>query len=283
MAMIGRPTGWENTNHATLALPAADTLQGFVIQDDWSILASQGVPTGDHEDSWISKHIASAPVQTMIALGAGHGAILGGLAHDKVLFDFNGKLVLAPWRPGNISRTSQGVKDWGGVFQSGNMSAVIDRRWGTACFYHHDKKTVVLRALADVETQTDRPLGKAGPLVNRSPAGRLTLRQGWAIYNRQLFYLIGDHAGGQELISYDLATGRLLWRFPAKLCGDVAWQEPQGLFVSDLGVLSGNPMIYVGFTNRIGTGDSFVRQHVIKRLRDPASVLTPHLTSPAMP
>ena len=59
MAMIGRPTGWENTNHATLALPAADTLQGFVIQDDWSILASQGVPTGDHEDSWISKHTAS--------------------------------------------------------------------------------------------------------------------------------------------------------------------------------------------------------------------------------
>jgi hypothetical protein len=34
MAMIGRPTGWENTTHATLALPAADTLQGFVIQDD---------------------------------------------------------------------------------------------------------------------------------------------------------------------------------------------------------------------------------------------------------
>jgi hypothetical protein len=112
MAMVGRPTGWENTTHATLALPAADTLQGFVIQDDWSILASQGV---------------------------------------------------------------------GGVFQSGNMSAVIDRRWGTACFYHHDTKTVVLRALADVETQTDRPLGNAGPLVNRSPRGRLTLRQDWAI------------------------------------------------------------------------------------------------------
>ena len=159
------------------------------------------MPNGDHENTWISKHTASAPVQTMIATDAGHGAILGGLAHDKVLFDFNGKLVLAPWRPGNISRTSRGVKDWGGAFQSGNMSAVIDRRWGTACFYHHDKKTVVLRALADVETQTDRPLGKAGPLVNRSPAGRLTLRHGWAIYNRQLFYLIGDHAGGQELIS----------------------------------------------------------------------------------
>ena len=95
-------------------------------------------------------------------------------------------------------------------------------------------------------------------------------------------HLIGDHAGGQELISYDLATGRLLWRFPAKLCGDVAWQEPQGLFVSDLGVLSGNPMIYVGFTNRISTGDSFVRQHVIKRLRDPATILTPDWTSPAM-
>ena len=70
MALIGRPTGWENTTHATLALPAADTLQGFVIQDDWSILASQGVPTGDHEDTWISKHTASAPVQLMIALGA---------------------------------------------------------------------------------------------------------------------------------------------------------------------------------------------------------------------
>jgi hypothetical protein len=69
---------------------------------------------------------------------------------------------------------------------------------------------------------------------------------------------------------------------PAKLCGDVAWQEPQRLFVSDLGVLSGNPMIYVGFTNRIDTGDRFVREHVIKRLRDPASVLAPHLTSPAM-
>lgn len=146
MAMVGRPTGWENTTHATLALPAADTLQGFVIQDDWSILASQGVPNGDHEDTWISKHTASAPVRTMIAMGAGHGAILGGLAHDKVLFDFNGKLALAPWRPGSISRSSQGVKDWGGVFQSGNMSAVIDRRWGTACFYHHDTKTVVLRA-----------------------------------------------------------------------------------------------------------------------------------------
>jgi outer membrane protein assembly factor BamB len=81
--------------------------------------------------------------------------------------------------------------------------------------------------------------------------------------------MTNDHAGEQELISYDLATRRLLWRFPAKLCRDVAWQEPQGLFVSDLGVLSGNPMIYVGFTNRIYTGDSFVRQHVIKRLRDP--------------
>ena len=69
MALIGRPTGWENTTHATLALPAADTLQGFVIQDDWSILASQGVPTGDHEDTWISKHTASVPVQTMIATG----------------------------------------------------------------------------------------------------------------------------------------------------------------------------------------------------------------------
>jgi hypothetical protein len=57
---------------------------------------------------------------------------------------------------------------------------------------------------------------------------------------------------------------------------------PQGLFVSDLGMLSGNPMIYVGFTNRICTGDSFVRQHVIKRLRDPATVLTPDWTSPAM-
>jgi hypothetical protein len=47
-------------------------------------------------------------------------------------------------------------------------------------------------------------------------------------------------------------------------------------------MLSGNPMIYVGFTNRICTGDSFVRQHVIKRLRDPATVLTPDWTSPAM-
>jgi hypothetical protein len=64
------------------------------------------VPNGDHEDTWICKHIASAPVQTMIAMGAGHGTILGGLAHDKVLFAINGKLVLAPWRPGNISRTS---------------------------------------------------------------------------------------------------------------------------------------------------------------------------------
>jgi hypothetical protein len=44
MAMIGRLTGWENTTHATLALSAADTLQGLVIQDDWSILASQDVP-----------------------------------------------------------------------------------------------------------------------------------------------------------------------------------------------------------------------------------------------
>jgi hypothetical protein len=91
MAMVGRPTGWENTTHATLALPAADSV---------------------------------------------------------------------PER---------------------QLSAVIDRRWGTACFYHHDTKTVVLRALADVETQTDRPLGNAGPLVNRSPRGRLTLRQDWAI------------------------------------------------------------------------------------------------------
>jgi hypothetical protein len=40
-------------------------------------------------------------------------------------------------------------------------------------------------------------------------------------------------------------------------------------------------MIYVGFTNRISTGDSFLRQHVIKRLRDPATVLTPDWTSPA--
>ena len=42
----------------------------------------------------------------------------------------------------------------------------------------------------------------------------------------------------------ELATGRLLWRLPAKLCGETL-QEPQGLFVSDFGVLSGNPMIYV--------------------------------------
>ena len=269
---IGAPTGWINSTHATLDLPAADTLQGFVIQDDWSILASQGVPNGTVEDSWISKHVDGAPVGSMVAAGAGHGTILGGLGYDKILFDFNAALVVAPWRTGPVTRSSVGVERWGGVFQSGNISAVIDRLYGTACFYHHDAKTVVLRSLADVQTQTDRPLGKAGPLTNRDKVGRLTLRQGWAVYDRQLFYLIGDHAGSQELLSYDLTTGRLLWRVSAKLCGDVAWQEPEGLFVSDLGVMSGNPMIYVGFTNRIYSGSSFARQHLIQRLRDPDTV-----------
>jgi hypothetical protein len=72
-------------------------------------------------------------------------------------------------------------------------------------------------------------------------------------------------------------------------CGDclrscaATWpgRSPNGCLFLTSGVLSGNPMIYVGFTNRISTGDSFVRQHVIKRLRDPATVLTPDWTSPA--
>ena len=34
-----------------------------------------------------------------------------------------------------------------------------------------------------------------------------------------------------------------------------------------------NPMIYVGFTNRIYSGSSFARQHLIQRLRDPDTVL----------
>lgn len=273
MAMISAPTGWINTTHAELDLPAADTLQGFIIQDDQTIIASQGVGPGD-EDTHVSKlNTDGSFIGAMVAVDAGHGTILGGLGYDKILFDWNAALMLVPWRMDVVKTTSPGVKRWGGSFQGGNRSAIIDRRHGSATFYDHDAKTTTLRHLQDVETQTDRKLGGTGALTNRDKNGRLTLRQGWAVYNRQLFYLIGDHAGSQELLSYDLTTGKLLWRVSAKLCGNVAWQEPEGLFVSDLGVLSGNPMIYVGFTNRIYTGDSFVRRHVIQRLRDPNSHL----------
>jgi hypothetical protein len=194
-----------------------------------------------------------------------------------VLFDFAGKLVDVDWRHGEITRSSSGVRLWGGVFQSGNVHAVIDRVHRSALFYNADTKKAVLRSISDVERRTDRVLGKAGPLTNIDAQGRMTLRNGWAVYGKQLFYLIGQASRSQELISYDLSTGKLLWRRSAAFPGE-EWQEPEGLevvpHVVRPGGFTANPPVDIGYTCRIYTGSTFTRLHVIYRLRDPNTWLS---------
>jgi hypothetical protein len=161
------------------------------------------------------------------------------------------------------------------VPQVGNPG--VEDFYGGALFYDATTKRAVLRALADVETQTDRPLGKAGPLTNIDSNGRVTLRQGWASYGSQLFYLIGQRDRSQELLSYDLSTGLPLWRMPAAVCTEDR-QEPEGLEVVPHVVLKGgktaNPTIDIGYTCRVYSGSTYTMRHHIKRLRDPDTRLT---------
>jgi hypothetical protein len=269
--------GWTVRQLATLDLPVARTLQDFTQNPDGTITASQAVLRDGVENVYLSMHKNGLRLGTLIALGAGHGAVISSLAPGTVLFDFAGKLVDADWRHGEITRSSPGVRQWGGVFQSGNVHAVIDRVHRNALFYNSDTKRCVLRSVRDVERQIDRVLGRAGPLTNIDAQGRMTLRNGWAVYGKQLFYLIGQASRSQELISYDLSTGRLLWR-RAVVFRTEDWQEPEGLEVVPHVVLAGghttNPPVDIGYTCRIYTGDTFARLHVIYRLRDPNTWLS---------
>jgi hypothetical protein len=268
---------WTVTQLATLDLPVARTLQDFTQNPDGTITASQAVQRGGVEDVYLSMHKNGVRLGTLIARGAGHGAIISSLAPGTVLFDFAGKLVDVDWRHGEITRSSPGVRQWGGVFQSGNVHAVIDRVHGNALFYNQDTKKCYLRSLRDVRNQIDRVLGKAGPLTNIDAQGRMALRNGWAVYGKQLFYLIGQASRSQELIGYDLSTGKLQWRRSVVFRTE-AWQEPEGLEVVPHVVLRGghttNPPVDIGYTCRIYTGSTFTRLHVIYRLRDPNTWLS---------
>jgi hypothetical protein len=268
---------WTVTQLATLDLPVARTLQDFTQNPDGTITASQAVQRGGVEDVYHSMHKNGVRLGTLIARGAGHGAIISSLAPGTVLFDFAGKLVDVDWRHGEITRSSPGVRQWGGVFQSGNVHAVIDRVHGNALFYNQDTKKCYLRSLRDVRNQIDRVLGKAGPLTNIDAQGRMALRNGWAVYGKQLFYLIGQASRSQELIGYDLSTGKLQWRRSVVFRTE-AWQEPEGLEVVPHVVLRGghttNPPVDIGYTCRIYTGSTFTRLHVIYRLRDPNTWLS---------
>lgn len=277
--------GWKVRHLVTLDLPAPDTLQDFTEQVDGTIIASQGVHHGGVEDAYLVKLAANGSrLGTMIARGAGHATIISTLGPDRVLFEMSGRLVDVLWRPGEV--TFEDVKPWGGRFQSGPVSAVVDRKHNTAMFYNASgdakhagvgPKSVVLRFLKDVETQTDRVLGAAGPLTNRDRQGKLTLRQGWAVYGSQCFFLIGNAEHSQELLSYSLTNGKLQWRRAAAFCSE-DWQEPEGLEVVPQVVLKGgsteNPPIDIGYTCRTYSGSSFTRHHYIKRLRDPNTWLT---------
>ena len=203
----------------------------------------------------------------MTAVGAGHGAVLGSFGPDRVVFDFAGTLVSAPWRPGDLTRSSPGVVSFGGKFQTGSVHAVFDLLHGRVLFYDSTSKVGTLRSLADVYTQTDRVLGKC-TFGNLDSAGKVRLRQGWAVWDLQAFGLIGNSDGGQEIISYSLVTGSELWRVPARFT-TYAFEEPEGLFI--LPAVIGNPAILVGMTCRVPSGSSFIRRHLIYQLQDPAS------------
>lgn len=262
---VAKPTNWTDSLYTELDLSAPYTMQGFAVQCDGTILASQAIPNGTLEDTLISK----PGVGAMTAVGAGHGAVLSSFGPDRVVFDFAGTLVSAPWQPGDLTRSSPGVASFGGKFQVGNVHAVLDLLHGRVLFYDSDSKVGTLRSVADVYTQTDRVLGKC-TFGNKDFAGVVRLRQGWAVWDLQAFGLIGDAGGGQEIIAYNLTDGKEQWRIPARFTSN-AWEEPEGLVM--LPAVVGNPAFLIGSTCRIPTGSSFVRRHYIYQLRDPAARL----------
>jgi hypothetical protein len=263
--VIPKPVNWTDWLYSQVDLAAPYTMQGFVVQGDSSILASQAIPNGTAEDMVITKVDAG----TMTAVGAGHGALLTSFGPDRIVFDFNGTLVSAPWQPGDLTRNTPGVVPFGGKFQTGNVHAVMDLLHGRVLFYDSDSKVGTLRSLADVYTGTDRVLGKC-TFGNKDSTGTVRLRQGWAVWDLQAFGLIGDSDGGQEIVAYNLVDGREQWRIPARFTTN-AWEEPEGLNI--LPAVVGNPAFLVGMTCRIPYGSTFVRRHYIYQLRDPAARL----------
>jgi hypothetical protein len=276
--VIPKPSDWKLSTFASLNLPVNDTLQGFVVQPDGSILASQGLPqssaAGALEDSYVSLHrrtpsgSAWERIGTMVGTGGGHATVLGLYAQDVFIVDFRGVLLKVPFVPGTKYDAATEYR-WGGRFQAGAIHCATDLTYRNALFVDATLKTVVLRTIADVDAGVDRPLGRVPALTNKDAEGLTTLRQGWASWGLQLLYLIGQHDRSRELQSYDLVTGRRLWYVNAKLCWTEPWSEPEGVTV--LPSLAGQPAILVGYTNRIYSGEKFTRRHVIRMLRDPAS------------
>jgi len=173
---------------------------------------------------------------------------------------------------GSYSKTS-GSKPWG-VFQAGPVKVATDLTFKRALFINSDTKRVELRSFADVASGTDAKLAKTGVLPDNDSSGHTTLRQGWASYDKQIFYLIGDgkQQSSREVLSYD-AAGKLLWRIEVEWCGSVPWQEPEGLQLPGHLVLKGgstqDPPLLVGYMNRSYSGGDFTRKHVIIMKRDP--------------
>jgi hypothetical protein len=266
--------GWKVSTWRELEIGADETLQSFVI-DGSRIIASQGVPVKGQDVENLRLTLMDSGgnrLETATLVGGGHGTIISGLGGLKIVLDFHGQLAEFAWKAGTHTLSSPSLKPWGGVYQRGAVYASVDIANKNALF----RKSLD----ADTKEYTVVPLFEVRDQNMIPPLGQFTLSQagkvfqGMALWKDQMFWLAGTAKADQRLYSYDIRTGRKQWDRPAAYL-KTPNQEPEGVFVSSQWVVSGNPMVYIGYTVRFYNSDgSFRRRSFIVRLRDHDSRLT---------